>query len=110
MAMTSDPYNQDYRAPRTMMTQTSGHDGTPKQLDFYQAMADFRYMFPNMEEEVIEAVLRCNNGVVDATIDQLLSMNAEGGSVSSGNKSMKVICSSVLKIKHSFCLHFIPLV
>lgn len=40
-------------------------------------MNDFKNMFPEMEEDVIEAVLRANNGVVDATIDQLLQMNNE---------------------------------
>lgn len=47
------------------------------QLEFHQAMNDFKNMFPEMEEDVIEAVLRANNGVVDATIDQLLQMNNE---------------------------------
>ena len=53
--------------------------GTPpaQQLDFYQAMADFKVMFPNMDEEIIEAVLRANNGGVDATIDQLLTMSID---------------------------------
>jgi hypothetical protein len=46
-----------------------------KTLDFYQAMGDFKSMFPGMDEEIIEAVLRANNGAVDATIDQLLSMS-----------------------------------
>ena len=49
------------------------------QLDFYQAMSDFRHMFPNMDEEIIEAVLRANSGAVDATIDQLLTMNVDLG-------------------------------
>ena len=40
-------------------------------------------MFPNMDEEVIEAVLRANNGAVDETIDQLLTMNTDGGGVNS---------------------------
>ena len=47
------------------------------QLDFSQAMADFKVMFPNMDNDVIEAVLRSNNGAVDATIDQLLTMTAD---------------------------------
>ena len=37
-------------------------------------MTDFRVMFPDMDAEVIEAVLRANNGAVDATIDNLLAM------------------------------------
>jgi len=47
------------------------------QLDFSQAMTDFKIMFPNMEVEVIETVLRSNNGAVDVTIDQLLAMTAD---------------------------------
>ncbi|RWS30150.1 CUE domain-containing protein 1-like protein [Leptotrombidium deliense] len=34
-------------------------------------------MFPEMDEDVIEAVLRSNNGAVDATIDQLLLMSVD---------------------------------
>lgn len=47
------------------------------QLDFNQAMADFKTMFPEVDEDVIECVLRANNGAVDATIDQLLSMSSD---------------------------------
>lgn len=53
----------------------SGPNGVT-QLEFYQAMVDFKSMFPEMAESVIEGVLRANNGVVDATIDQLLQMNS----------------------------------
>ena len=42
-------------------------------------MSDFRQMFPTMEEDVIEAVLRANDGAVDATIDQLLTMSIDAG-------------------------------
>ncbi|XP_050409953.2 CUE domain-containing protein 1 [Patella vulgata] len=48
-----------------------------RQLDFHQAMSDFKTMFPNMDIEIIEAVLRANNGIVDATIDQLLTMSID---------------------------------
>ncbi|ESO97331.1 hypothetical protein LOTGIDRAFT_231527 [Lottia gigantea] len=48
-----------------------------RQLDFNQAMSDFKTMFPNMDTEIIEAVLRTNNGIVDATIDQLLTMSID---------------------------------
>ena len=57
----------------------SGRPGSPAatQLEFTQAMTDFKIMFPNMDVDVIEAVLRSNNGAVDTTIDQLLSMSAD---------------------------------
>ncbi|XP_011503764.1 PREDICTED: CUE domain-containing protein 1 [Ceratosolen solmsi marchali] len=46
-------------------------------LEFYKAMADFKNMFPQMDDDVIEAVLRSNQGAVDTTIDQLLSMSID---------------------------------
>lgn len=57
----------------------------PRQLEFNEAMKDFKTMFPTMDNDVIEAVLRANNGLVDATIDQLLSMGA--GDVCSDSSS-----------------------
>ena len=48
-----------------------------RQLDFNKAMSDFKVMFPTFDYEVIEMVLRANNGLVDATVDQLLAMQAE---------------------------------
>lgn len=50
-----------------------------RRLEFNQAMEDFKVMFPNMDYDVIECVLRANNGAVDATIDQLLQMNLDSG-------------------------------
>ncbi|XP_029027053.1 CUE domain-containing protein 1b isoform X3 [Betta splendens] len=49
-----------------------------KRLEFNQAMEDFTTMFPSMDYEVIECVLRSNNGAVDTTIDQLLQMSIDG--------------------------------
>lgn len=40
-------------------------------------MTDFKVMFPSMDADVIEAVLRANGGAVDATIDNLLTMSAD---------------------------------
>ncbi|XP_055924334.1 CUE domain-containing protein 1-like isoform X2 [Argiope bruennichi] len=47
------------------------------QLEFRQAMRDFTTMFPEMDADVIEVVLRSNNGAVDSTIDQLLAMSTD---------------------------------
>ncbi|XP_041919840.1 CUE domain-containing protein 1b isoform X1 [Alosa sapidissima] len=49
-----------------------------RRLEFNQAMEDFKTMFPTMDYEVIECVLRSNSGAVDATIDQLLQMSIDG--------------------------------
>ncbi|KAH8365692.1 hypothetical protein KR093_003510 [Drosophila rubida] len=51
------------------------------QLEFSQAMADFKKMFPDIDREVIEAVLRSNLGAVDQTIDQLLAMSTDNQSL-----------------------------
>ena len=59
------------------MNTTRPDPGSQNQLEFSQAMTDFKIMFPNMDVDVIEAVLRSNNGAVDATIDQLLTMTAD---------------------------------
>ena len=77
--MASTPDAQQVRGGGETMTEgaTPPPLGNTHQLDFYQAMGDFRVMFPNMDEEIIEAVLRANNGAVDATIDQLLTMNVD---------------------------------
>ncbi|GAB6028723.1 hypothetical protein CHUAL_004543 [Chamberlinius hualienensis] len=64
---------------------TVGHQRPPPQqaaqpttqLEFSQAMKDFKTMFPEMDEDVIEVVLRANQGAVDATIDQLLAMSTD---------------------------------
>lgn len=48
-----------------------------RQLEFCKAMSDFKSMFPSIDSDVIEMVLRANNGLVDATVDQLLVMQEE---------------------------------
>lgn len=65
-----------HRPPERPRT-TGQANNEPRQLDFTEAMNDFKHMFPNVDREVIEAVLRANNGLVDATIDQLLSMGLD---------------------------------
>lgn len=59
-------------------------------------MSDFKTMFPDMEKEVIEAVLRANQGAVDATIDQLLAMSVDN------QVSVVVVCLlSFIEIKRT---------
>ncbi|CDW53053.1 CUE domain containing protein [Trichuris trichiura] len=41
-------------------------------LSSFQAMQDFKAMFPSLSPETIEATLRLNNGLVENTIDDLL--------------------------------------
>lgn len=47
------------------------------QLDFHQSMNHFKTMFPQIDKDVIETILRSNEGAVDATIDQLLQISSE---------------------------------
>ncbi|KAL3856534.1 hypothetical protein ACJMK2_011280 [Sinanodonta woodiana] len=69
---TSSPENRQLKSgSRSKMSKPT------RQLDFTQAMTDFKHMFPTMDNEVIEAVLRANDGAVDDTIDQLLTMTID---------------------------------
>ncbi|KAJ7995873.1 hypothetical protein DPEC_G00231230 [Dallia pectoralis] len=70
----------DVTAHRAELNRGCAGDGgcTVQRLEFDQAMEDFRTMFPSMEQEVIECVLRANHGAVDSTIDQLLQLNLDG--------------------------------
>ncbi|XP_056009056.1 uncharacterized protein LOC125663721 isoform X2 [Ostrea edulis] len=63
--------------PPPLQRSHSHRERPTKQLDFYQAMSDFKAMFPSMDTDVIEAVLRSNDGAVDDTIDQLLTMSID---------------------------------
>lgn len=51
--------------------------GSRKALDFYESMYHFKKMFPKLESDVIEAILRSNQGQVDKTLDQLLSITLD---------------------------------
>lgn len=70
----SQPHAQ---SSQTAESSTSPSSTPMRQLEFNQAMNDFHHMFPSMDRDVIEAVLRANNGIVDATIDQLLTMSID---------------------------------
>ncbi len=39
-----------------------------KPLNFYESMYHFKKMFPKFDTDVIETILRANNGAVDKTI------------------------------------------
>lgn len=67
-----------------------------RRLEFNQAMEDFKTMFPNMDYDIIECVLRANNGAVDATIDQLLQMNLDSSGCDDSSDSEDSIPPEVL--------------
>ncbi|GAU96651.1 hypothetical protein RvY_08069 [Ramazzottius varieornatus] len=56
-----------------------GHVAEQAKLDFDQAMQDFQTMFPDMDRDLIEQILRANNGAVERTIDELLALNSQPG-------------------------------
>ncbi|XP_074869464.1 CUE domain-containing protein 1 isoform X2 [Carettochelys insculpta] len=68
-----------------------------RRLEFNQAMEDFKTMFPNMDYDIIECVLRANNGAVDATIDQLLLMNLDGSGYDDSSDSDDSIPPEILE-------------
>uniref|UniRef100_A0A1A8KCP4 CUE domain containing 1b n=1 Tax=Nothobranchius kuhntae TaxID=321403 RepID=A0A1A8KCP4_NOTKU len=68
-----------------------------RRLEFNQAMEDFKTMFPSMDYEVIECVLRSNNGAVDATIDQLLQMSIDGQGSDDSSDSDDSIPTEILE-------------
>lgn len=73
------------------------------QLEFEQAMTDFKTMFPDMDVEVIEAILRSNKGAVDATIDQLLAMSTDN-QVSSARSFLSFVSPSFCFWEICFCV------
>ncbi|NXX82958.1 CUED1 protein, partial [Urocolius indicus] len=68
-----------------------------RRLEFNQAMEDFKTMFPNMDYDIIECVLRANNGAVDATIDQLLQMNLDSSGCDDSSDSEDSIPPEILE-------------
>ncbi|XP_028857525.1 CUE domain-containing protein 1b isoform X2 [Denticeps clupeoides] len=68
-----------------------------RRLEFNQAMEDFKTMFPSMDYEVIECVLRSNNGAVDATIDQLLQMSIDSQGSDDSSDSDDSILPEILE-------------
>ncbi|XP_076842738.1 CUE domain-containing protein 1a [Brachyhypopomus gauderio] len=90
-------------------TQGGGVSGTPpdlnnsqpprqvRRLEFNQAMDDFKTMFPSMDHEVIECVLRSNDGAVDSTIDQLLQLSLDAQGLDDSSDSEDSIPPEILE-------------
>ncbi|XP_066428481.1 CUE domain-containing protein 1 isoform X2 [Eleutherodactylus coqui] len=78
-------------------TQELNNSRPVRRLEFNQAMEDFKTMFPNMEYDIIECVLRANNGAVDATIDQLLQMNLDDAGLDDSSDSDDSIPPEILE-------------
>lgn len=55
----------------------AGANRSTAALDFYESMYHFKKMFPKLDSDVIETILRANNGQVDKTLDQLLTLNVD---------------------------------
>jgi hypothetical protein len=65
------------------------------QLNFYESIYNFKKMFPNLDYEVIETVLRSNNGNIDKSIDQLLTMSTDAEVIEAATAADKTTRSSV---------------
>lgn len=66
-------------------------------------MDDFRTMFPSLDVELIESVLRANGGAVDDTIDQLLTIPVDGSESTTNGSS-----TSVSALSCAFKITFFP--
>lgn len=75
-------------------------------LDFGQAMHDFQTMFPTLDSDVIEAVLRSNRGSVDPTVDQLLTMSNDCRVVTTDTWSPQSSCTEGLSVSSSSSAYF----
>lgn len=53
----------------------------------FQAMAQFKSMFPDLSAQIIEAVLRKHNGDVSRTIDELLEVSGENNASQASSSS-----------------------
>ncbi|XP_041949265.1 CUE domain-containing protein 1-like [Alosa sapidissima] len=91
-------------SPRTGSGNSNSSSSAPSRpqrvvhrLEFNQAMGDFRTMFPGVERQVIECVLWANNGVVEATIEQLLQMSLDGQGTDDSSDSEDSIPPEILE-------------
>ncbi len=61
-------------------------DTQRKNLNFYESIYHFKKMFPKFDIEVIEQILRANDGSVEKTIDQLLLMASDYETIEKKNE------------------------
>ena len=73
-------------SPNAFLIGSKSSSAGSKKLDFYESMYHFRKMFPKFDPDVIESVLRANQGAVDKTIDQLLMMSSDIAEASETNQ------------------------
>ena len=84
MALASTPndycslkLNDDKKSATKKTPMSCKEPALTNNLDFYESMYNFKKMFPKFDAEVIETVLRSNDGSVDKTVDQLLAMSMD---------------------------------
>ena len=67
---TNDP-NENVKKAAAATTAASSSTST-NQLNFYESMYHFRKMFPNVDSDVIECVLRSNSGAITPNPPRML--------------------------------------
>jgi len=77
LASTSNEYGSMRMNENSSKKNSDSASSQSHNLDFFQSMHHFKTMFPKFDSEVIETVLRSNDGAVDKTVDQLLTMSMD---------------------------------
>ena len=77
LASTSNEYGTMRLSEKNSQKNSESSSSTSHNLDFFQSMYHFKKMFPKFDSEVIETVLRANDGAVDKIVDQLLAMSMD---------------------------------
>ncbi len=101
MAFASTPTYQNFQPNDSTKNNCLTDNSNKPILNFYESMYHFKKMFPKFESDVIEQVLRANNGSVDKTIDQLLLMSADYESFEVEKKFVDIIDESTLAATQS---------
>jgi hypothetical protein len=77
VASTGNDFSKLSETKEPLFGSANGGKEDKRQLNFYESIYNFKKMFPNLDYEVIETVLRSNNGNIDKSIDQLLTMSID---------------------------------